>query len=245
MSLFSKKGKNRMSDFKILEVDVHSHLLPGIDDGAKNIEETLKMINKLVDLGFQKLITTPHVASDFFKNDADIILSRLQIIQEAVKQQNIPVIIEAAAEYYFDFELKTSVDYNLPLLTFGSKYILIEFSTTFLPEQFLETFFILQTNGYKPVLAHPERYVYLAQDFEKYEELHDRGILLQLSINSLVDGYGKVVKKISQELIKHNLYSFVGSDSHSTKDLNLMQTVLSDKYFEKLIQSGTLLNATL
>lgn len=235
-----------MSDFKILEVDAHSHFLPEIDDGARNIDVTLSMINRLLDLGFRKLIPTPHVSA-WYPNNNETILEKLKIVKEVVEQQNIPIVIEPAAEYCFDFEFMTMVNNKIPLLTFGGKnrYVLFEFCTSFLPPQFLETCFILKTNGYKPVLAHPERYFFLADKFYKYEELRDFGILFHLSINSLADDYGRDVRQTAQQLIKHNLYSFAGSDSHNVSDIDLMKTALTNKHFEKLMQSGTLLNATL
>ena len=242
---FSNKNKTTKLDFSILGIDIHAHLLPGIDDGVQDIKESIETVEQFVNCGFTKLIQTPHFASDYFKNSNNKILSKLKVLQEAVKQHNIPVTIEAAAEYYFDYNFKEMVDQKEELLTFGNNYVLIEFSSSFLPEKFFDVFFTLQTNGYRPVLAHPERYGYFAADFNIYEKILDKGVLFQLSLNSLVDGYGKQVTKTSQEMIKHNMYSFAGSDCHGMYDFLLLKNVLSDKWFQKLVDSGRLLNKTL
>ena len=244
-SLFSKKDRFLPIDFSVLEVDLHAHLLPNIDDGVQDIRESIEIVTQFANAGFRKLIQTPHVASDFFKNDAKTILSKLNILRESVKQHNITITIEAAAEYYFDYNFKILVDEKSPLLTFGNSYVLIELSPAYMPEKFTEVLFTLQTNGYKPVLAHPERYGYLADNFGVYEKILDKGILLQLSINSLVDVYGRAVNKTAQELIKNNFYSFAGSDCHDMYDFIKMKEVISNKWYQKLIDSGTLLNSTL
>jgi len=148
-------------DLSWLEVDMHSHLIPGIDDGSKSMEESLELIKRLSSYGLQKIITTPHVMSEYYKNTPEIISMGLEDLRKAVKAEGISIEIEAAAEYYIDEILLEKIKDGKSLLTFGEKYILVETGFINKPQMLLETMFQLEMSGYKPILAHPERYQYL------------------------------------------------------------------------------------
>ena len=202
LSNFFQKRATPIIDFSALKADIHSHLLPGIDDGCRTIEESIAIIRKLKDLKLEKLITTPHINYNYPKNTPDIILNELKKINEALQINNINIKIEAAAEYMVDdgFE-KKFLSGNL--LTFGKKYLLIELSYFFAPSNLVPLLFKLQIEGYKIVLAHPERYIYWHKSFEIFEDLKNRGIYFQLNMVSLTGIYSHQIRRIAEKLIEN------------------------------------------
>jgi len=228
----------------VLKVDFHSHLIPGIDDGSKDIEDSIQMIRRFKELGYQKLITTPHVMSDFYKNDPEIILSGLENLKEELKKQNIEIEIEAAAEYYLDEELENKVK-SKEVLTFGDNYLLFELPFVSEPPNLASTVFEMQTNGYKPILAHPERYGFWYKDFDKYHELRNKGVFMQLNILSLIGHYSPETKKIAERMIDEDLISFIGTDCHHMIHLDLLEVARTKEYLHKLINSDRLKNKEL
>src|ERR1700756_3314906 len=190
MALFGliKNNKTPDADLSVLHTDIHSHFIPGIDDGAKSIEDSLTLIRGMKELGYKKVITTPHIMTDGYRNTPEIILSGLEKVKEALKKAEIDIEIEAAAEYYYDFEFENKIKTG-NVMTFGKKYLLWEVPFINPPENMNQLIFEMATRGYKPVLAHVERYGFWQQNFEKYEELADRGVLLQMNINSVTGHY--------------------------------------------------------
>ena len=153
--LFSSKKK-----YHPLTVDLHSHLIPGIDDGSQSIDQSMDMIEQLVNLGVQKIITTPHIHPRY-PNTAEQIMSGLHTIQKAIKDRSIPVEIEAGAEYFVDELFHKQVADKEPILSFGDRFVLVESAFVNKPVFFENVLFDLKTQGYKPILAHPERYQFL------------------------------------------------------------------------------------
>jgi protein-tyrosine phosphatase len=246
LNIFKKK-KTRLEtpvDLSVLGCDVHSHFIPGIDDGAKTIEDSVEMIKQMHELGYRKVITTPHIMGDFYRNTPEIILSGLEQVREALKKANIPITIEAAAEYYLDYDLERKMDEG-KLLTFGNNHVLFELSYMNAPENLFHTIFRMQTIGYQPVLAHPERYNFWHHDFSKYESLVEKGVKLQLNINSLSGYYSLATQKIAEQLIDKDMISYLGSDCHHIGHINLMKNVIYEKHLEKLLASKELLNKNL
>lgn len=249
MSLLNifKKKKARLEtpvDLSVLGCDIHSHFIPGIDDGAKTIEDSVEMIREMVDLGYKKIITTPHIMGDFYRNTPEIILSGLEKVKEALRKANISIPIEAAAEYYLDYDLERKMDTG-QLLTFGNNNVLFEVSYMNAPENLFHTIFRMQTMGYQPILAHPERYNFWHNDFSKYESLIEKGVKLQLNINSLSGYYSVSTQKIAEQLIDKNMISYLGTDCHHMGHINLLKNVVYEKHLEKLINSKELLNKNL
>lgn len=242
-NFFSKKStkKENPIDFSLLKCDVHSHFLPGIDDGAQNLEESMHLLKEFHKMGYKKVITTPHVMSDFYKNTPEIILDRLTKVKEELKRQEIPLEIEAAAEYYLDYELEKKIE-EKSLLTFGENYVLFEMSFLTAPDNLHQAIFKMLTNGYKPVLAHPERYTFWHDKFEEYENMIDKGVLLQLNINSLTGHYSERTKKIAIEMIEKKMISFIGSDCHHPGHVELTRQASYEEAFFQLLESGKLLN---
>ena len=224
-------------------VDIHSHLLPGLDDGVQSFEESEAVIRNFQRLGYKKLITTPHVMSDFFRNTDEDIARKLNEVNLMLEQKHIDVTLEAAAEYYLDEALIKKIESDSPLLTFGKKYLLFE--TNFMTEPFnlKEFIFLANTKGYKPVLAHPERYLYLQSNFKKAEDLVDRGVLFQINISSLSGYYSKGAQTTAQKLIDQKYIHFLGSDCHNLQHVKLLEETRRHKYFQKAISLSLLNNS--
>lgn len=231
-------------DFSCIQADMHSHLVFGIDDGAKTIEESLVLIEELMKMGYKKLITTPHIFRDLYFNSPDTIFPPLESVKKAIAERGWDIELQAAAEYYLDEHFEDLIE-KRELLTFGNNYVLFEYSFDEEPASSKRAIFNLQLNGYKPILAHPERYVYMHNRFSRYEELVERDVFLQLNINSLHGHYGAEVKKMSEKMIDAGLISFIGTDCHHLGHLELLQQMRTNAHLKKLIESGRLKNIQL
>ena len=197
------------------------------------------------ELGYRKVITTPHIMSDYYKNTPDIIFGGLEKVREELTRNNITIEIEAAAEYYLDFEFEEKLK-SRNILTLSDNYVLIEISFVYPNDNLEATIFNLIVAGYKPILAHPERYPYWHNDIEKYQRIKDLGALLQLNILSLTQYYSEGVKKTAEKLIDLGMIDLLGTDMHSEKHLEIIRArVLYEPYLHKLLESGKLLNTTL
>lgn len=223
-----------------LGTDVHSHLIPGIDDGAQDMETSLSLIKRFIELGYSKVITTPHVMGDYYKNDQKTILGGLETLQKELQKEHTSIEIEAAAEYYLDQHFFQLI-MDRELLTFGDKYVLFELSFNAEPPQVKESIFEMITAGYKPILAHVERYAYYHNDWEQMDDLKRRGCLFQLNINSLSGHYGKPIRKMAEQLIERGYISLLGSDCHRMQHLDLLDQTRKNKHL-KLAMEGDLLN---
>ena len=229
-------------DFTTLKTDMHSHLIPSIDDGSKNIEETIQLISALKNLGFSKIITTPHTMSDYYKNTPEIINNGTDEVCEEIKKRDLQIEFNSASEYYVDYDFRQKIGKN-QFLTFGSKYLLIEFPFVDKPKDIDEIIFQLQLSGYNIVLAHPERYLYYTnKDLKKFIK---KGVLLQLNLLSITGYYSKKVRKNAEKLINEDMISFVGSDCHNMQQVMKLRECLTNPLWHKLSQSKNLLNKTL
>lgn len=227
-------------DLSWMQVDMHSHLIPGIDDGSKTIDESLELIKRLSNFGLRKIITTPHVMAEYYKNDPTIIRSGLEKLREAVKKEGIEIEIDAAAEYYMDEIFLDKIRNGEELLTFGSKNILVETGFINKPQMLLETFFQLEMGGYKPIFAHPERYQYLIPDTKLLDELTDRNISFQVNLLSLTGFYSKQVKEFAEMLLERGLVKFFGTDCHNSRYLDMLETLPKSKSYSKLRDTNIL-----
>ncbi len=242
--IFKKKEPLVPFSLSFIGNDLHSHLIPGIDDGAKTMEDSLFLASGLADLGYKKVITTPHIMSDYYKNNPTIIKKGLLELNSTLEKNDIDLKVEAAAEYYVDFDFIEKIGKE-ELLTFGDNYILIECSFIEPPRDFKEGLFRLQINGYKPILAHPERYQYWHKRTNFYDELKDRDILFQVNILSLIGIYSPQVTSVAEYLIKNKMVEVLGTDLHNEyqmgqlKNLKLKQGVINN------IMELNLLNSTL
>lgn len=231
-------------DMGRLHTDVHSHFIPGIDDGADTLDTSLELLTGMTELGYKKVITTPHVMSDYYRNSSDTIRRGCDQLREAAREKGIALEIECAAEYYLDMEFVQLIKQK-DILTFGDKYVLFELPFLNEPPNLAEVVFELQMAGYKPVLAHPERYAYWHLDFEKYQTMQDKGVILQLNINSLTGHYSPEVKKVAQKLVNEEMIQLLGSDCHHKGHIGLLQHAVRTEHLHQAVNTGKLLNPSL
>lgn len=243
-NLFKKKKLSVPVDLSDLVVDMHSHLIPGIDDGSPNMETSISLVKEMQALGYKKLITTPHIGSDIYKNTTEIIQQGLSMLQQRLREEKIDMEIVATAEYLVDDGFETLMNEN-KLQTFSKNFLLIELPYFHLPPNLYELTFELQIKGYKIILAHPERYLYWYNDFKKYQELKDRGIYFQLNMISLAGHYSSEVKKMAEKLIDADMIDFLGSDLHNMYYLDVLKKTRYEIYLEKVMNSGKIQNQIL
>lgn len=247
--IFGKRNPAAALSLGCLEVDMHSHVIPGIDDGAAAMEDSLDMLRAFCGLGYRKIITTPHIMSDGYRNSPGNILPGLEKVREAAKQAGIEIEIEAAAEYYLDEVFMANLDKGV--LSFGGdkKYVLFETSYVSKPMSLFNAVFKMQTLGYSPVLAHPERYQYWwerKEAIEEMQEMRERGAKLQVNISSFGGRYGKSSSTIARQLAKENMIDLLGTDMHKARQAETLQTTLKEsKELRILLERGGLLNNTL
>ena len=189
---------------------VHSHLLPGIDDGAKALSDSLCMLTYLQEMGVSRMFLTPHVMADLGRNKASFLKEQLAAFEPSVPQG---MEVRLAAEYMLDAEILLHLQEGL--LSYDGKHVLVETSYLYAPPNLPALLYEMTMNGYTPVLAHPERYRFMEK--EDYRLLKQRGCRFQLNLLSLGGYYGKQAKVCSEELLSQGLYDFVGSDIHNMR----------------------------
>ncbi len=227
----SKKDTSASAEPLRLKVDIHSHLLPGLDDGAQNIENSVEMIERFALMGYKKLITTPHIMWDYYKNTPELIGERLEFVRSVLKSRGIEIELEAAAEYYLDEYFLSLVENGKPLLSFGSeRYLLIETSYMSPNQSLHHVIFRLRAEGYQPILAHPERYTYFFGKYDEILQVREKGCLLQVNANSLTSYYSKTSKQIAEKLIAAGAVSFLGSDCHKIEHLGVLSDAMSSPF---------------
>ncbi|MEQ6121148.1 CpsB/CapC family capsule biosynthesis tyrosine phosphatase [Reichenbachiella sp. MALMAid0571] len=229
---FLKKKKSE----NFLSTDIHSHLLAGIDDGVKTWDASLEILRYLKEAGINKVITTPHIISDYYPNTPEIIHQKLSELKEEVTNSGIDIQVEAAAEYMIDEGFIELLDGEERLLTIGKSFVLVETPFINKPLFLDEVFFKMKSLGYQPILAHPERYLYLQDDYSLIQNIIDSSVLLQINMGSLVGYYSSGAKKLAEYLITHKQVHFLGSDIHNSKHLEAYKKALYSKYFEKCRQ---------
>ena len=233
-TLFKPK-KTLVTNFPPNYMDLHSHILPTVDDGAKSFEESLVLLKRLESYGIRKLVLTPHIMEGVWENSNTFLEQRFYELQAYLKKEQFnSITLRLAAEYMLDSNFSTLLK-EQQLLTIKDNYILVELSYLSAPVNLYELLFEIQLAGYKPILAHPERYSFFHQNFKEYHKLKEVGCFFQLNLLSLSDYYGKDVHTISKKLLKANLINFTGMDVHHTKHLNYLEKI-NNPSIVKLIQ---------
>ncbi|MBS1743290.1 MAG: hypothetical protein JST81_09670 [Bacteroidetes bacterium] len=235
-SFFKKKAPSEPAgDYFPFVKDMHSHILPGIDDGSPDIETSITLIKGLMDLGVRSSIATPHIIGDLYRNNPETINAALQLLRAELKKQQMEFEVSAAAEYMLDsyfIELLTSGN---RLLTLKDNIILTEFSYASMPEDPGKMSFAIIMEGYTPILAHPERYPYYYNNYKIFHHFVDLGFLLQVNLLSLTGHYGKEALKVAKYLLKNDMVSFVGTDMHHTRHLGLLSSPKTQEDLKRLL----------
>ncbi|PAW91999.1 capsular biosynthesis protein [Mucilaginibacter sp. MD40] len=244
--LFKKKQAQpeRISNlsYSSIGVDMHSHVLPGIDDGAQTPEESIVLIKKMMELGIKKIIATPHIMIDFYRNDAESINNALDILKEELVRQQIDIDITAAAEHYFDETFEKRVT-DRKVMTMGDNHVLFELSFINQPPNVIPVIEKMREMDYKPILAHPERYSYMT--IEQMQNLKSWGCDLQLNTISLTGYYGKHVQKKAEQMVDADIVDFISSDMHHPRHAAAFEKALQTPYLGKLLTNYPLKNSTL
>ena len=240
---FFKKQKEKKRG-PVLKVDLHSHFIPGIDDGSQSMEESLSLLKAMETLGYEKVITTPHIMVDVYRNTPKIIKEGLISLRKAAKTEGIGIEIEAAAEYYLDEGFYDHL-HSAEVMSIDNKYLLFETSYASKPLQMEEMIFEIAASGYTPLMAHPERYRYVKEPLKEYSRLKELGVLFQLDLNSLGGHYGKDAKRKAEILCKNGMIDFLGSDVHHLKQTRFLDDVFKSENYASVWENNTILNHTL
>ncbi|CAN5894761.1 capsular polysaccharide biosynthesis protein [soil metagenome] len=233
-SLFkTKQAKEPRNNYFPIITDIHSHILPGIDDGSPDVETSITLIKGLMAMGIKRSVATPHIISDMYRNDADTIQAALTILKKELVKQKLKFDVSAAAEYMLDAYFFELLQKKSTLLTIKDNIVLTEFSYATMPNNPEKMSFAIITEGYKPILAHPERYPYYYNDYKMYHRFVELGFLLQLNLLSLTGYYGKEAAKAAIYMLKNDLVSYLGTDLHHERHLEAMTHAVGKDFFRK------------
>lgn len=223
------KRKPVVDHIEWLGVDIHSHLLPGIDDGSPDVATSIHLIKELQGLGFYKFICTPHIFTELYPNNRGTITGALDRLKAGLSAEGLNVDISAAAEHMVDETFVVGTE----LMAFPGKYILIEMSYLSENPNIEQVIFDLQLQGYYVILAHPERYTFYHNNYPRFNRLKDMGVLFQLNLLSLSGYYGKGVKQASEYLLSNHIYDVAATDLHHERHLKVLdQMVKSGKLYQ-------------
>lgn len=245
--LFKKKTPSALPGpvFEALGADMHSHLLPGIDDGSPDVETSIQLMKGLVQLGYKKFICTPHIYKELYPNTIETITAACNRLKPAVEKQLPGIDIRFAAEYYLDDHFDELMASGEKLLTIKDNWVLVEYSFLNPPLDLKEKLFNLQMEGYQPVLAHPERYGYYASNKKAYDELYDAGCIFQLNLLSITGYYGKGPADLARYLVEKGYIKLLGTDLHHDRHLEALSHPALSKLVQQLTGTGRLLNTSL
>lgn len=227
-----------------IRVDMHSHILPGIDDGAKDTEAALGLVQALMKLGYTHAIATPHVMADGFRNDTTTIKAALEKLRGRLAEENIDFHVDAAAEYYLDENFDALLKRD-DILTIGKKGVLIE--TSFLNENrnLMQIIFNMQSAGYTPILAHPERYVYMYGNDDILKELREKNVKFQVNLASLVGYYSPESKRVAEYLLKNGMIDYIGTDVHHMRHIQAYEKAVKTKAYRQILANNPVNNSLL
>lgn len=215
-------------------LDIHSHLLPGIDDGAVTLEDSISLLNQMSEIGFKNIITTPHIITNVWDNSENSIIVKHQETQKEIENKCTTISsFKVAAEYMLDATFLKRLETE-KLLTLKDNFILVEMSYLSPPIQLYEIIFEIQLAGYVPILAHPERYLFYHFNFKEYDKLKNSGCKFQLNLLSTVDYYGNIVTKVADKLLVNNYFDFVGSDIHHQNHVDAFNQKINIKKIDIL-----------
>ncbi len=245
-NFFNKKKPLEKFPFERLGTDMHSHLLPGIDDGSPDPDTSIRLIKGLQELGYRKFITTPHVMEDLYRNNKSTIQEAYKRLKSAIdRQPGLEVDLRFAAEYLIDGNVDTMLSKNTQMLTLKDKMVLVEVSFVSPPLHFKEVLFQMQMKGYQPVFAHPERYGFYHSRPSDYEEIRDMGCLFQCNLLSFSGYYGAAVRQAAEYLAKKGFVDLLGTDIHHDKHLLALQSLELTPALSQLIESQSIINPAL
>lgn len=221
--------------------DIHCHIVPGIDDGSPDVNTSIELIERMQSWGITRIIATPHVTQASFENTPETMAQALNSLKEELQARGNNIDISHSAEYRIDELFMKHLNDNI-IVPMPSNYILVENSFIQEPWNLDQLLFDLKVKGYKPILAHPERYMYYYAKKDRYNTIHNTGTKLQINLLSLAGHYGKDEKRIAMELIEKGLVDFIGTDLHNHRHADAIEAFLSSKEYRKIKDRLPLLN---
>ena len=230
-------------------VDMHSHILPEIDDGSRSEEETFNMIKEAYEAGFTTIVATSHYYLGHYEPNEELRNTIIDRITEKLTKMNINIKISIGSEIYITRDMVSLLSEHKASSINGTRYVLFELPFTTEVQNLKDVIYSLISNNYIPIIAHPERYKYVQKNPNILLELLDLGVLFQSNYGSIIGQYGKDAKKTVKLLLKNNFIHFLGSDAHRQENIytaipeaiNAIKEVVSDKQLEEL----TLINPNL
>lgn len=241
MIFFGKKKRTALPDLGWLQTDMHSHLVPAIDDGSQDLETSIHLIQGMQELGYRKLITTPHILWDMYPNTPEIISAGISELRKEAAIQTPGIELHAAAEYFIDSHFQQLLQTRTPLLPLKNNLVLVEFSMVTESFDLMDMLFEMQLQNYQPVIAHPERYLYLKRKTDFFDELKNAGCYFQLNLLSLSGHYGSSVLELADFLVRKDYYDYVGTDLHHARHLEGLKKIQSP-LLQRLKDSGVIKN---
>ena len=220
-------------------IDIHCHILPGLDDGAQTIEESLKMVRIAQSEGIQKIIATPHHIEGSYHNAKEKIIRQVEILNEAIKEEEIPLEIFSGQEIFLTMDTAQHLKEERLLTLADSKYVLIEFPLMEIPRFAEHALYSIQLNGLIPVIAHPERIASVIEDPCILEPLINKGCLLQVNAMSLTGHFGRKVQATAEYLVKSNMVHLMGTDAHNDQSRTPKMTRALEKTTKLMGQEYT------
>ena len=241
--MFNLFHRNKTATMLPYHTDVHCHILPGVDHGAQSVSQSLEMLQAELDMGISRVICTSHVTAETFENTPQSLNAAYEVLTEAVKDAELPVELHVSAEYRID-EYWTSQYQAGAVLPMPGNYLLLENSFQQELLELDELLFDVQLKGYRPILAHPERYGYYSHRRQRYEQLHNAGVKFQVNILSLAGYFGSIARDNAVWLIKQGLVDFFGSDMHNLDHARVIKDYIGSKDWKKMLAllEGKILN---
>jgi tyrosine-protein phosphatase YwqE len=234
MWIFNKKTAYYFADLVPDNfVDIHNHLLPGLDDGCKTALETADLIENFAKINIHKFIATPHNIESVWENDNEKINATFHELKVQLDSKLQDKILSWSSEYMLDTRFQKLLNENL-ITPLHANYILVEMSYLAAPINLYEILFDIQSMGYKPILAHPERYNFLHGNIKSYKKLKEVGCLFQLNLAAIGGYYGAHIKANTEALLAAQLYDFSGTDAHHKRHLDAIQKEFTTKQIDEL-----------
>jgi protein-tyrosine phosphatase len=222
-------------------MDLHSHLLPGLDDGARDTQEALQLMKTAANDGVAGIVATPHFVIGGYMPSRETILSNVEELRALAQAEGLSVSIYPGSECYLEHGLIDLLNKGEVLtINDGGKYLLVELPRMNFPSHAHQLLFELQLEGITPILAHPERNIAIAREPNLLIELIDRGILTQMNSGSLLGFYGSKVQEVAYILMSHKMVHMIGTDSHNPKRAEGLSLLRAFEEAEKLVDEAWL-----
>ncbi len=221
-------------------IDIHTHILHGIDDGSESLEISLEQLKIMQNSGVDTVIFTPHYIRNSYHNTKEVIREKFDELKSAAEKEGINLNLYTAAEVYLEKDIIQDIEKEDFTIN-NSRYVLVETSLSEFPSDLYQILYDLVVKGYKPILAHPERYSNVANDFEIAQDIINRNIYLQINAGSILGNYGKHVQKAAWHLLEYGYAHFLASDNHCKTQEYILPKAMEeiakkfDDYFVELL----------